>query len=524
MPLPAVRLKTEQICRHYGSVSVLSNVSLEIGAGEVHALAGANGAGKSTFCRILSGLVKKTSGQMFIDGVEFDPNGKRDAEQRGIEIVQQELNLIPTFTVAENLQLSALPHRWGIIRRRSLHAEARRLLQRVGLSDLCPETMTGTLGIGQQQMIEIAAAVGRECRVLILDEPTAALSPREVQLLFAQIEFLKARGTSIIYISHRLDEIQAIADRVSVLRDGRLVASQAVSEVSTSRMIQLMSGEQHESGHTVTASCSGIPIPQQSSTARDRPIAMRVRHLTCSGVKNVSFDVHSGEKLGITGLVGAGRTELLRAIFGADRAEDGYVQIENDPQKYRFRTPDEAVRHGLAMLTEDRRASGLLLPVSIEQNSSLASLRIKYSSFGLLKFRSERVSAETMIRQLDIRCQSPLQPVAQLSGGNQQKVVVSKWLQRDAKIFLFDEPTRGVDITARKRIYDVITLRAAAGRGVVIVSSDLEELFEISDRIGVMSAGRWTRCFDRSDWNRETLMAAAFEGYRSVDTPHPTSP
>ncbi len=514
--LPSVRFKTEQLCRQYGSVSVLSDVSLEIGAGEVHALIGANGAGKSTFCKILAGLTMKSSGRMFIDGTDFDPSSKRDAEHRGIEIVQQELNLIPTLTVAENLQLSRLPHRWGIIRNQVLNAEATRLLDRVGLSQLSPETMTGSLGVGQQQMVEIAAAIGRDCRVLILDEPTAALSPREVQHLFAQIEILKARGTSVIYISHRLDEIKSVADRVSVLRDGRLISSTPVGDVSIERMIHLMSGAHSDSTTTNSKQTVATSTENTIATITDRPIVLRVRHLSSGPVKDVSFDVHRGEKLGITGLVGAGRTELLRAIFGADRAESGYIQIGSNPTQHRFRSPHEAVQHGLAMVTEDRKASGLLLPASIEHNSSLASLRKKFTSLGVLSIRRERASAESMIQQLDVRCQSPSQPAGQLSGGNQQKVVVSKWLQRDADVFLFDEPTRGVDIAARRRIYDVMNSLSAAGKGVVIVSSDLDELFETCDRIGVISAGRWIRCFDRSDWNRDVLMAAAFEGHRSA--------
>lgn len=503
-------LQTDKINKQYGDIIVLNAVNFDLRAGEVHALIGANGAGKSTFCRMLAGLIQPSSGRMMVNGQSFEPRTKRDAELSGVEIVQQELNLVPTLTVAENLLFTRLPNRLGIIRQRALNAEARRLLDIVGLNAVSPETITGSLGIGQQQMIEIASALGRECRVLILDEPTAALSHREVELLFKQIQRLRAEGKGIIYISHRLDEIKSLADRVTILRDGQLVTTKPTREISTDQMIQLMSGTES----TIKAASNRRSESARGMAHSSKP-ALRVDKICRGVVREVSFHVDVGEVLGITGLVGAGRTELLRAIFGADEAESGHVFIGSDPLGYRFGNPHEATSRGLALITEDRKESGVLLPASIEQNSSLASLWQKFTSRGLIQFRDEQRAAAARIRQLDVRCNSGSQPVGQLSGGNQQKVVIAKWLERDAAVFLFDEPTRGVDVAARRKISDVIQTLADSGKGIVVVSSDLDELFETCDRILVMSVGRVVRSFGRSDWSRDAIVEASFAGHRT---------
>lgn len=511
---PSSILQTKELTKQFGDVPVLHAVNFELRAGEVHALIGANGAGKSTFCRILAGLIGKTSGQLQIAGSSFEPRSKRDAEHAGVEIVQQELNLISTLTVAENLLLSRLPQRFGIVRRKILNAEAAKMLRRVGLGDLSPSTTTGTLGVGQQQMIEIAGALGRDCRVLILDEPTAALSHREVELLFEQIRQLTSLGKGIIYVSHRLDEIKSLADRVTILRDGRHVTTQPAIELSTEQMIQAMSGPA-AANRATPKSRNRLVNGEVRSNDTVQGDALRVEGISSGIVRDVSFAVRKGEIVGITGLVGAGRTELLRAIFGADRAEAGRVFIGDDPVGYQFKTPQEAVSRGLAFVTEDRKESGLLLPTSIEQNSTLATLWRSFSRLGWIRFAAERQAATRMIHRLDIRCNSSTQSVGQLSGGNQQKVVVAKWLERDASVFLFDEPTRGVDVAARRRIYEVMRDLANEGKGIVMVSSDLEELFEASDRILVMSAGRMIEGFSRADWNRDVLMEAAFAGHRN---------
>lgn len=494
-------LQTNGLTKRYGKVSVLRDVSLEVSAGEIHALLGANGAGKSTLCKMISGLIAPSSGTMQLAGANYAPASKQQAEASGVEIVQQELNLIGTLSVAENLLLTRLPNRGGVLRSRRLHEEARRILNRFGLSDVPTFAPVESLGVGYQQMVEIATALARECRVLILDEPTAALSGTEAEQLFEHLNTLREQGVAIIYISHRLDEVAAIADRVTVLRDGHYVTTRQTASLSTDDMVDLMSGDDQ----------SKQTADHQSH--RTTEMALQVRSLTCGIVRDVSLQVRQGERLGITGLVGSGRTELLRAIFGADAATSGEIVLTNQPQRGLFSSPSEAVASGLAMVTEDRKQNGLLLSQSIATNTTLSSLRKRFSRWGLLRCAEERRVSKEMVDQLETRCESIEQSVATLSGGNQQKVAVAKWLVRDADVFLFDEPTRGIDVAARRRIYRLLESLAADGKACVIVSSDLEELFETCDSIAVMCAGRLVETFDRENWSREKIMQASFSGY-----------
>ncbi|WP_409994525.1 sugar ABC transporter ATP-binding protein [Rhodopirellula sp. MGV] len=356
-------------------------------------------------------------------------------------------------------------------------------------------------------MVEIAAALARQCKLLILDEPTAALSGAETERLFEQLDVLKQRGVGMIYISHRLDEVKRMADRVTVLRDGRCVGTESVDNLSTDDMVDLMSGKQNvarESPGHITLH------PFKSFIADDQPSALQVRSLSCGIVRDFSFSVKCGEKFGITGLVGSGRTELLRAIFGADVAESGAVQVGNRfPQ--RFRHPRHAVQSGLAMVTEDRKDNGLLLSQSIRHNVSLASLRQRFSRLGLIQQTREGTVSQQLCKQLQTRCTSDDQLAGTLSGGNQQKVVISKWLSSDADVYLFDEPTRGIDVGARRRIYQLLDEIASTGKGIVIVSSDLDELFETCDRIAVMNQGQLIRTFSRGEWSEDLILQASFE-------------
>jgi ribose transport system ATP-binding protein len=513
-------LRTSQLTKQYGSVTVVDHVDFEVRAGETHALLGANGAGKSTFCRMIAGLVTPSAGSLQFLEKPITFANKQDAEAVGIEIVQQELNLIPTLSIAENLFFGRLPQSCGIIQQNQLFRRAAELLARVSLGHLDPAMLVQKLGVGQQQLIEIAKALGRSCRLLILDEPTAALSHRESQLLFEQMTALKSQGVGIIYISHRLDEIKHITDRLTILRDGKLVATHDTRDVSIETMIRLMSGtdsddssqtNQHVSSHV----SSSIPMAHDSRSDQ----AIVVENLSCGMVRDISFSVRRGERLGITGLVGAGRTELLRALFGADQAKAGAVYIGSDPKPYRFSSPSQAVRHGLVLITEDRKQSGLLLAHSIRDNSILASLWTKFSRGGLFLNRKSRRQSQESIVELDVRCRDMEQAVGTLSGGTQQKVVLAKWLLRGGSVFLFDEPTRGIDIAARRRIYDVIADLAREGKGIIVVSSDLEELLETCDRIAVMSLGRLVKTFDRSEFDREKIMDASFVGHRDQELP-----
>jgi ribose transport system ATP-binding protein len=488
-------------------VTVLDRVAFDLRAGEIHALVGANGAGKSTLCRIIAGLVQPTAGEMTFRGQLYAPASKQAAESEGVQIIQQELNLIPTLSVAENLRLSRLPNRGGIIRKRELRQRSRTALDRFGLEDIATETLVGSLGVGRQQMVEIAAALDCECKILILDEPTAALSSAETERLFQWLAKLREQGVGMIYISHRLDEVARIADLVTVLRDGQYVCTQSTAGLTTNAMVDLMTGEREESAAS----------HQHTSFTTER-IAMRVEGISRGELlKDVSFHVRAGERLGIAGLVGSGRTELLRAVYGADIAQDGRVLMGETTVAQRFRHPSQAVTAGLAMVTEDRKQNGLLLEQSIRVNTTLCALRREFSHRGVIRRRAEHDSTENMCRKMETRCASIEQKVSTLSGGNQQKVVVGKWLVRDADVFLFDEPTRGIDVAARRRIYRLLDSLASDGKALVIVSSDLDELLQICDRIAVMSAGRLVATFDRSNWSHDKIMQASFSGY--IDHP-----
>ncbi|MEM6365834.1 MAG: sugar ABC transporter ATP-binding protein [Planctomycetota bacterium] len=498
-------LSTKSLTKRYGNVAVVQDVSVEFRRGEVHALLGPNGAGKSTLCKMIAGLTPITAGELELESTSFAPAGKQDAEQRGVEIVQQELNLINTLSVAENLLLTRLPRRWGVIQRRVLHRQARQILGRFGLSDVQPEASVSSLGVGRQQMVEIAAALARDCKLLILDEPTAALSGHEVDQLLGHLDRMRRQGVGIIYITHRLDEVKQIADRMTILRDGGLITTQPVQGVSTDQMVRLMSGQQ-------TASVS------KRRDLRRQSEAMRVDSLCRGLVREVSFSLRYGERLGVTGLVGSGRTELLRAIFGADRCESGRVDVASVSNNSVFRHPRDAVRAGLAMVTEDRKHNGLLLSQSICVNTSIASMGVRFSRFGLRVNHQEREIAVQQCELMETRCESIDQLVGTLSGGNQQKVAVSKWLVRDANVFLFDEPTRGIDVASRRRIYRLFESLAESGKAMLIVSSDLDELFETCDRILVMSAGRVTANLSRGEWSEAKILQASFAGYsHSID-------
>ena len=439
---------------------------------------------------------------MTLGGDKFEPADKQSAEATGVQIVQQELNLIPTLTVAENMMLSRIPSDFGVIRFRKLYQQARAALDRLGLTDIHPRCIAGDLGVGRQQMVEIAAALDRDCRVLILDEPTAALTESETRTLFDHLCTLKENGVAIIYISHRLDEIKQISDRTTILLDGKVVCCAETKDLSIDQMVQQMSGH------------SGDQIAHAfSSYASDRPI-LRVTDL-CRGdlVRDVSLEVHSGERVGIAGLVGSGRTELLRAVFGADRPESGQVSVGESANPTLFEHPSQAVRAGLAMITEDRKNNGLLLSQSVLENTTLGGLANRFSKLGWLKSRSRRVTTNEMIQALQIRTTGTAQPAEELSGGNQQKVAIAKWLVRTADVFLFDEPTRGIDVAARNRIYQLLETLASEQKGILIASSDTSELMQNCDRILVLSAGRIVASFHRGEWSEQKIMQAAFAGY-----------
>lgn len=492
-------LSIHGLCKAYAA-PVLVDIDFALRRGEVHAIVGENGAGKTTFSRILAGLTAAEAGRMAFDGQPYVPRTKTEAERRGVRMVMQELNLIGNLTVAENIFLAHLPHRAGWINRRALNDRARVALARVGLADLDPGRPVRSLGVGQQQLVEIAAGLSQKCLLLILDEPTAALTDPEIDRLFSQIACLKAAGTSVLYISHRLEEIQRVADRISVLRDGRLVATRPAADLPLDEVVRLMVGR--TLGHF------------EHRQGRPGPVALRVEHLCRPpAVEDVSFEVRRGEILGFAGLMGCGRTEAMRALFGADRPESGRVYLHGAQNPARLRTPRDAVRQGMALLTENRKEQGLLLAMSVRENVTVACLDRLSRAGGWIRRAAEEQAASRWVETLRIRCHSIEQPVVELSGGNQQKAVIARWLFRDCDILVFDEPTRGIDVGARLEIYGLLAALADRGKALVLVSSDLKELLVLCDRIAVMSAGRIAATLDRAEATPDRIMTAALSGY-----------
>ncbi len=503
MPADEPLLRVTGLQKSY-STPVLTDFDFELRRGEVHALVGSNGAGKSTFARILSGLATSDGGQMSLAGASYAPRSKRDAEQTGIIMVLQELNVIPTLTVAENIFLNRLPNRAGWIRSAELREGARRTLARVGLDGLDPATPAGVLGVARQQLVEIAGALSRNCRVLILDEPTAALTDPEIEQLFGNVRQLQAEGVGIIYVSHRMDEIRRIANRITVMRDGRRVATHDTGEVNTNDLVREMAGHDLPARPTGGARVAGEP-------------GLSVRGLSAGNeVREVSFEARCGEIVGIAGLIGSGRTETLRAIFGADAKSAGEIFVQGRPVD--IRKPGDAVRAGIGLVPEDRKQHGLLLPLSIRVNLTLATLEAHASHGTWIDDAAERETTSSFCQRLQVRYASIEQPVAELSGGNQQKIVIARWLARDCCVLLFDEPTRGVDAAAKDLVCGLLRQLAAEGKAVVVVSSELAELMALSDRILVMARGRMVAEFLPEEWTQEKITRAAFGGESAQTT------
>lgn len=497
------RLQIRGLHKAFGVNSVLRGIDLTLAAGEIHALVGGNGAGKSTLSKIVAGLETADAGELLIDGQAHRPASRQAAQAAGVVMVLQELSVLPTLSVAENLFLADLPSRRGLLDGRRLRVEARAALARVGLEQLDPDLPAGRLGVGHQQLIEIAAGLAKRCRILILDEPTAALSGAEIDPFFKLLRRLRAEGTSILYISHRLEELSAIADRVSVLRDGRMVATRPIQETSREQLIQLMAG------HAVARPSA------RAGRAAGKPV-LRVRGL-CVGraVANVSLEVGRGEIVGLGGLVGAGRTELLRAVFGADRPDAGDVFLGEESVPFRPGSTHEAVRCGLAFVPEDRKHHGIFAPLPVRSNASVVRLPTGRVLPGWVDAAAERTGMTALLERLGVRYAGLEQPIGQLSGGNQQKVVIGRWLPRNVRLWLLDEPTRGVDVAARQGIYELLRSLTAGddAPGVLVASSDYEELALLCDRVLVMSNGRLTGEFSRETLSPEAFMAAAFAGF-----------
>ena len=467
-------LQVRGVSKSFPGVQALRGVDLELRPGEVLAVLGENGAGKSTLIKILGGAHRPDTGTIHVGGEPAHIQSPVDAQRAGISIIYQEFNLIPALSARENIFLGRERLRFGLLRKEEESQQARKLFTRLGV-DIDPDVPCRELSVAQQQLVEIAKALSLDARILVMDEPSATLTPPEVERLFAIIRDLQAQGLGLIYISHRLEEVFAIADRVLVLRDGQLVGTKPIGDVTRSDMIEMMVGRKMEQEFPKRAVQPG----------NDRLVVQNL----CRGgrVRNVSFAIRRSEVLGLTGLVGAGRTEVARCLFGADRANSGVVKL--DGQTLSIRHPREAIRAGLALLTEDRKGQGLVLGQSVRENFGLPNLG-RFSRLGVVSEKTERNAFAHYVESLRIRIPHQEQLARNLSGGNQQKVVLAKWLERQCEVVMFDEPTRGIDVGAKFEVHQLINELAAQGKAILMISSELPEVLGMSDRVLVMHGGR----------------------------------
>lgn len=484
------------IGKSFPGVRALDGVTLELHAGEVLALVGENGAGKSTLMKILAGAQPADSGEIFIDGKPAGITSPRSAEAAGVGMIYQEFNLVPSLNAIDNIVLGYEPARGLFIDERAARRRATNVFADLGIA-LPLNVEASRLSVAQQQMIEIAKVLSRHARIIVMDEPSAALTDREIDRLFEIVKTLKSKGAGIIYISHRLEELPRIADRITVMRDGRVIETRAIGDFPPDEIVRAMVGRRLDSH-----------FPELPAVAADAPVMLSVQNLSRPPMVNgVSFAVRRGEIVGLAGLIGAGRTEIVRAIAGADVASAGEVEIER--KRIRARTPSEGIAAGIAFITEDRKAQGLVLGMSVRENVTLAHLGQFVNRDLLVNQRKEEDVTEKYIEELRIRTPSPEQIVRNLSGGNQQKVVLAKWLLGHAKVFLFDEPTRGIDVGAKAEIYNLMVNLARGGAAIVMVSSELPEVLGMSHRILAVRGGRIVREFSRAEATPDAVIAAA---------------
>ena len=492
-------LEMRNIIKTFPGVKAVDNVTLKVRPGTVHALCGENGAGKSTLMKILAGEHKLDGGEIIFNGKKVDIHTTQDAFTVGISTVYQELNLVPEMTIAENMFLGREPKKNGLfVDSNFINEETKKYLKDVGLEHYGPRTKLGKLSVSAQQMVEIAKGITRGSKLIILDEPTSAITDAEVATLFKLINDLKAKGITFIYISHKLDEIFEITDEVTVMRDGTYVDTKTTSEIDEKALVSLMVGR--ELTHL---------FPKTDVEIGD--IVFEAKNLTRVGkFENVSFQIRQGEILGISGLMGAGRTEVARAIFGLDPLDEGDMLLDGLP--YEVRRPIDAIRHGIAYVPEDRKELGLCLGRPILENISLASLEMFSGKGGFLNMKYEREEAEEISKQLRTKTHSLDVAAQTLSGGNQQKVVLSKWLIRPLKVLILDEPTRGIDVGAKSEIHKLMCKFAAKGMAVIMISSELPEILGMSDRILVMHEGKFKGELSREDATQERIMTLATGG------------
>lgn len=492
-------LQMKGISKSFPGVLALNNVDFEAEKGEVHAIAGENGAGKSTLIKILSGAYLPDAGEIYLDGKELRITNPHSGREQGISVIYQELSLIPNMTVAENIFLSNMPRKFGTIKKKEMKQRAAQVLHEIGF-DFSPNAKIRELSMVQQQAVEITKILIEETKIVVMDEPTALLPAREVKTLFEVINKLRDRGVTVLYISHRLDEIFKMADRVTVLRDGNLIDTVKPEDITNDELVQMMIGRKPAERQFWKS--------ERTEKLKDAPVVLEVEGIGDGGnLKNASLEAHQGEILGIAGLVGSGNSEILQCIFGAKKAVNGRVKIRG--KEVKSFEPATSIKNSLGFLPSDRRHLGLVMGMTIKRNISLTGLD-ELSKFFVVKNQQENKVVDQLMEKLKIKSRSREELVETLSGGNQQKVVMAKWLLPECEILMFDEPTRGIDVGARSEIYELMLEYANQGGAIVMVSSDMQELLAVCDRIIVIGQGRVTASFDHEEATEEKIGRAMF--------------
>lgn len=489
-------LKVEDVSKRYGGVQALRNVDFDLNYGEVHALVGENGAGKSTLMNVLGGIVQKDSGRVTFKGQEVNFRSPTESLAAGIAVIHQELSMLPHLDVTENVFMGRMPSRGGLVDWRKARQETRRTLELVGLN-IPVDVQVDTLSISQRQLVEIAKAMSMDANLIIMDEPNSSLSETETERLFEVIEMLKSRDVAVIYVSHKIEEVLRIADRISVMRDGEYRGTLPREDASVNKVIQMMVGRELQKEVYRMAH-------ERSSAAAD--LRLEVRGLTGERFQDVSFDIRRGEIVGFAGLVGAGRSEVARAIFGADAVKSGEIRLDGKP--VRFRHPSQAIASGLAMVPEDRKLLSLFMDLPILFNISVAEMP-RLTSLGVIRHRQVNSVAGHFVDQLRIKLASLDNPVRSLSGGNQQKTILARWLATHPKLLIMDEPTHGVDVGAKAEIYELMRSLAESGISIMLISSELPEILAMADRVVVMHEGAVTGILEREQCDEHTIMLYA---------------
>jgi ribose transport system ATP-binding protein len=492
-PAGKILLEMKGIGKSFPGVKALDGVNLTVREGQVHALLGENGAGKSTLIKILSGAYIRDEGEIYWEGEKVTMRGPQDAQELGISTIYQEFNLAPNLTIAENIFLGHLPKKGILIDWETVRGRSREILDNLGV-ELSVDTLVSGLSVAEQQLVEIAKALNRKTRILIMDEPSAVLGEKDLDKLFDVVRQLRADGIGIIYISHRLKEIFELANEVTILKDGRYVATRSISEVNMDDLVRLMVGRDLKDVY-----------PKRTPELGEK--LLEVKNISREGVlHNISFELRAGEIIGFSGITGSGRTELARVIFGADPYTDGEMYLYGEP--YKVRSPGDAIRQGVALVTEDRKAQGLLLKLAVTQNTTISGLE-KFTRYGVINGKEELDVVNEHIVKLSIKTPSPNFLVVNMSGGNQQKVVLARWLSRGVRIFIMDEPTRGIDVGSKSEIYQIMAELAEQGVGIIMISSELPEVLGMSDRVMVMREGRLVKELSRAEASEEAIMLHA---------------